>query len=58
MADAIRAESFNPRTLFLIGTYKIGKERLFLEVNGFACHCAISRWKLFPPAALAGCKTP
>ncbi|KAK8941701.1 DNA cross-link repair protein SNM1 [Platanthera guangdongensis] len=30
--DAIRAESFNPKTLFLIGTYTIGKERLFLEV--------------------------
>ncbi|KAL0908424.1 hypothetical protein M5K25_022918 [Dendrobium thyrsiflorum] len=30
--DAIQAEAFNPKTLFLIGTYTIGKERLFLEV--------------------------
>ncbi|KAL5559585.1 hypothetical protein UlMin_035796 [Ulmus minor] len=30
--DAIQAESFNPKTLFLIGSYTIGKERLFLEV--------------------------
>ncbi|XP_054819313.1 uncharacterized protein LOC129318516 [Prosopis cineraria] len=30
--DAIQAETFNPRTLFLIGSYTIGKERLFLEV--------------------------
>ncbi|KAL7122267.1 hypothetical protein ACP275_01G034500 [Erythranthe tilingii] len=30
--DAIQAEAFNPRTLFLIGSYTIGKERLFLEV--------------------------
>ncbi|KAJ7546668.1 hypothetical protein O6H91_08G049800 [Diphasiastrum complanatum] len=31
--DAIQAEAFNPKTLFLIGTYTIGKERLFLEVG-------------------------
>lgn len=30
--QAVKAESFNPRTLFLFGTYTIGKERLFLEV--------------------------
>ncbi|XP_038897130.1 uncharacterized protein LOC120085288 isoform X2 [Benincasa hispida] len=30
--DAIQAEAFNPKTLFLIGCYTIGKERLFLEV--------------------------
>ena len=30
--DAVRAEAFNPRTLFLFGSYTIGKERLFLEV--------------------------
>ncbi|GAQ80301.1 putative Sterile alpha motifdomain-containing protein [Klebsormidium nitens] len=30
--DAIQAETFNPKTLFLIGAYTIGKERVFLEV--------------------------
>ena len=30
--DAVRAEAFNPKTLFLFGSYTIGKERLFLEV--------------------------
>ncbi|KAG8375453.1 hypothetical protein BUALT_Bualt10G0101500 [Buddleja alternifolia] len=30
--DAIQAEAFNPKTLFLIGSYTIGKERLFIEV--------------------------
>ncbi|KAL6215661.1 hypothetical protein ACLB2K_015089 [Fragaria x ananassa] len=30
--DAIQAETFNPKTLFLIGSYTIGKERLYLEV--------------------------
>ncbi|GAB2250737.1 hypothetical protein Droror1_Dr00016987 [Drosera rotundifolia] len=30
--EAIQAESFNPKTLFLIGCYTIGKERVFLEV--------------------------
>ncbi|KAL3500347.1 hypothetical protein ACH5RR_039440 [Cinchona calisaya] len=30
--EAIQAEAFNPSTLFLIGSYTIGKERLFLEV--------------------------
>jgi len=32
VVDAIRAEKFNPRTLFLMGSYTIGKERIFLEV--------------------------
>ncbi|KAL3684327.1 hypothetical protein R1sor_002349 [Riccia sorocarpa] len=31
--EAIQAESFNRETLFLIGTYTIGKERIFLEVG-------------------------
>ncbi|CAN8318709.1 unnamed protein product [Cochlearia groenlandica] len=30
--ESIQAEAFNPKTLFLIGSYTIGKERLFLEV--------------------------
>jgi DNA cross-link repair 1A protein len=29
--DAVKAEAFNPRTLFLFGSYTIGKERLYLE---------------------------
>ncbi|KAG9458022.1 hypothetical protein H6P81_002530 [Aristolochia fimbriata] len=33
--EAIQAETFNPTTLFLIGSYTIGKERLFLEVARF-----------------------
>lgn len=32
VVESIQAESFNPNTLFLIGSYTIGKERLFLEV--------------------------
>ncbi|KAF8069613.1 Dclre1a [Scenedesmus sp. PABB004] len=28
----VQAEAFNPRTLFLFGTYTIGKERLFMHV--------------------------
>ncbi|GIM03994.1 hypothetical protein Vretimale_8641, partial [Volvox reticuliferus] len=30
--DAVKAESFNKRALYVFGTYTIGKERLFLEV--------------------------
>ena len=30
--EAVRAEAFNPATLFLFGSYTVGKERLFLEV--------------------------
>uniref|UniRef100_A0A1D1ZYG4 SAM domain-containing protein n=1 Tax=Auxenochlorella protothecoides TaxID=3075 RepID=A0A1D1ZYG4_AUXPR len=29
--DAVKAEAFNPKTLFLFGSYTIGKERVFLE---------------------------
>lgn len=29
--DAVKAEAFNERTLFLFGSYTIGKERLYLE---------------------------
>lgn len=32
VVEAIQAEAFNPKTLFLIGSYTIGKERLFMEV--------------------------
>jgi DNA cross-link repair 1A protein len=31
-APCLQAESFNPRCLFLFGSYTIGKERLFLHV--------------------------
>ena len=31
---ALQAELWNPRVLFLFGTYTIGKERLFLQVGG------------------------
>lgn len=29
--DAVKAEAFNPKTLFWFGSYTIGKERLYLE---------------------------
>ncbi|CAL5219219.1 g1011 [Coccomyxa viridis] len=32
LLEAVRTEAFNPATLFLCGSYTIGKERLFLEV--------------------------
>ncbi|CAA7400755.1 unnamed protein product [Spirodela intermedia] len=32
IVEAIQAEAFNPKTLFLIGSYTIGKERIFLEI--------------------------
>ena len=32
VVSAIKAENFNPKTLFLIGTYNVGKEHLFLSV--------------------------
>lgn len=50
--EAIQAEAFNPRTLFLIGTYTIGKERIFLEV------ARVLRKKVYVGAAklrLLGC---
>ncbi|GLJ10351.1 hypothetical protein SUGI_0126660 [Cryptomeria japonica] len=50
--DAIQAEAFNTKTLFLIGTYTIGKERIFLEV------ARVLRKKVYVGAAklrLLGC---
>ncbi|KAK2999370.1 hypothetical protein RJ639_023273 [Escallonia herrerae] len=35
--EAIQAEAFNPKTLCLIGSYTIGKERLFVEVARVLC---------------------
>lgn len=32
VVDTVMSELFNPKTLFLFGTYGIGKERLFMEV--------------------------
>ena len=32
LVRAVRAEAFNARTLFLFGSYTIGKERVFLSV--------------------------
>lgn len=42
--EAIQAESFNSKTLFLIGSYTIGKERIFLEV------ARVLRKKIYVPA--------
>jgi DNA cross-link repair 1A protein len=33
LADAVKSELFNPRVLFVFGTYTIGKERIFLEAS-------------------------
>ncbi|KAH9611351.1 hypothetical protein KSS87_006105 [Heliosperma pusillum] len=43
--EAIQAESFNPKTLFLIGSYTIGKERLYLEV------ARVLKRKIYVPVA-------
>ncbi|KAK4528796.1 hypothetical protein GAYE_SCF64G6742 [Galdieria yellowstonensis] len=32
VVEAVKAESFYPRVLFLFGTYQIGKEKVFLQV--------------------------
>ncbi|GJQ14779.1 hypothetical protein GpartN1_g6570.t1 [Galdieria partita] len=32
VVEAVKAESFHPRVLFLFGTYQIGKEKVFLHV--------------------------
>ncbi|THU48994.1 hypothetical protein C4D60_Mb06t04890 [Musa balbisiana] len=45
VVEAIQAEAFNPKTLFLIGSYTIGKERLYLEV------ARILRQKIYVGAA-------
>lgn len=48
MLDAVRAEAFNEkRTLFLFGSYTIGKEKLFLEVartlkQKVSCSCQLN----------------
>lgn len=50
--DAVKAEAFNPKTLFLFGSYTIGKERLFLEaarvlqrkVYVSATKCKVRHW--------------
>ena len=34
--ESVAAAAFNPRTLFLFGTYTIGKERVFAEARGWA----------------------
>jgi hypothetical protein len=47
-AAVLQAELFNPRCLFLFGTYTIGKERLFLHVAA-----ALQR-KVRPQGALQG----
>ena len=31
VVDAVKAEAFNPKTLFMFGSYTIGKERLYLQ---------------------------
>jgi len=36
---AVQAESFNPRTLFLFGSYTIGKERVFLSAAAAMKKC-------------------
>ncbi|XP_010672310.2 DNA cross-link repair protein SNM1 isoform X1 [Beta vulgaris subsp. vulgaris] len=43
--EAIQAESFNSKTLFLIGSYTVGKERIFIEV------ARVLRKKIHVPAA-------
>jgi len=50
--DAVRAEAFNEkRTLFLFGSYTIGKEKLFLEVARTLkqkVHCCHDELYFFP----------
>jgi hypothetical protein len=46
----LQAELFNPRCLFLFGTYTIGKERLFLHVAA-----ALQR-KVRPPGCVCLCR--
>jgi len=44
--NAIRAETFNPKTLILIGTYTIGKEKILLRVaKEFGCKIYVEKSK-------------
>ena len=47
VSDTVAAELFHPKTLFLFGTYGIGKERLFLEVSWWASTRVLSWMKRF-----------
>ena len=45
---AVRAEAFNARTLFLFGSYTIGKERVFLSVAAALKKCGrVARGTVF-----------
>jgi DNA cross-link repair 1A protein len=46
VVDAVKAEAFNPKTLFLFGSYTIGKERLYLQAaKVLGCKIYISATK-------------
>ena len=53
--DAVKAEAFNPKTLFLFGSYTIGKERLYLEaarVTGRKVYVSATKKKVLDCLAL------